>query len=101
MKLSTQVIETARLTKFQVSWHGCYNAEPRTNTLDEIIGEASPFFADRDAGFNLEEEFLWELCDLDIGEQAVFSDLSGDVKFTKLTYGQNLALVNLLIDGND
>ena len=89
MILSTELIEQARLTEFKVSWHGCYDAEPRTNTLDQIIGDSSPSFADRDVGFTFDDEFLYDPCDLNIGEEAIWSDLSGEVRFTKLTYGLN------------
>ena len=89
MRLSTELIEQASLTKFKVSWHGCYDAEPRTNTLDEIIGDLSPFFADRDVGFSFEPEFIYDLCDLNIDEEAIWCDMSGEVRFTKLTHGKN------------
>tara|TARA_R110002051_G_scaffold22212_1_gene57781 strand:+ start:465 stop:737 length:273 start_codon:yes stop_codon:yes gene_type:complete len=89
MILSTEIIEQARLTEFGVSWHGGYDAEPRTNTLDEIIGDSSSSFADRDVGFSFDDEFLYDLCDLNIGEEAIYKDMSGEVRFTKLTHGKN------------
>ena len=80
------------LTDILVEWGDGYpNAEPKTLSLYSIIGHKLGRSQEdwADSGFDLPYEFIMDLCDLNIGEQATYSDPSGDVTFTKKSFGKN------------